>query len=296
MAVPTTADLDALAAMDVQVAIEPEVLKPVLSAPPFISIPSLINARDIGAVPGSAVPPGRIYRCGVLDIAAKDPEAVAWLAGHVTRIFDIRKAVERETAPDPSIPGVENVWFPTEGQYLEPEVVDFVEGAGSVAWKRQLLSVTDAYKPIFREVLKHIRDRPTEAFLFHCTGTYIFTDNLLNNKSNIMLAGRDRTGVMASMLQHLAGTPADAIVRDYMLSRIGTEPARDKLLAFIMTSLGVTDTASPGFVDMVSLRPQYLSAFLQGLEEQYGGWDSYVTKTLGFSDEDLAKIKKNLQS
>ena len=111
-----------------------------------------------------------------------------------------------------------------------------------------------------------------------------------------MLAGRDRTGVMASMLQHLAGTPADAIVRDYMLSRIGTEPARDKLLAFIMTSLGVTDTASPGFVDMVSLRPQYLNAFLQGLEEQYGGWDSYVTKTLGFSDEDLAKIKKNLQS
>ncbi|KAK5987136.1 hypothetical protein PT974_11254 [Cladobotryum mycophilum] len=202
------------------------------------------------------------------DVGA-DPDAVAWIGANVKRIFDLRKPLERGHAPDPVIPGVEN--YPT------PSLDDFANGDGSEAWKQQYLSVAITYAPTYRAVLEHIRDTPKEPFLFHCT------------------AGRDRTGVLAGLLHHLAGTAPDDSVRDYMLSRIGTEPARDKLLQFAMFSVGITDPATPGFYNLVDLRPEYWAAFLEGLNDKFGGWDGYVTGELGLSAEDLEIIKKNIR-
>lgn len=81
-----------------------------------------------------------------------------------------------------------------------------------------------------------------------------------------------------------------------MLSRVGTEVAREKLLKFALASVGTTDMETPGFYNLVELRPQYWAAFLEGLEEQFGGWDGYVTKGLGLSEEDLITVKKNIRS
>lgn len=111
-----------------------------------------------------------------------------------------------------------------------------------------------------------------------------------------MLAGRDRTGVLAGLLHHLAGSKPEVGRNDYMLSRIGIEPARDQLLAFAMKTVGITDPETPGFYNLVDLRPEFWEAFLQGLNEEYGGWDGYVVKGLGLSEDDLAKVKSNLQT
>lgn len=101
---------------------------------------------------------------------------------------------------------------------------------------------------------------------------------------------------MAGLLQALAGTAPDDVMLDYMLSRIGTEPAREKLLSFAMASVGTSDPDVPGFWNLASLRPTFWDAFLQGLGDEFGGWDGYVIKWLGFSQEDLHTIKKNLTS
>ncbi|KAH8652999.1 hypothetical protein BGZ61DRAFT_594861 [Ilyonectria robusta] len=109
-------------------------------------------------------------------------------------------------------------------------------------------------------------------------------------------AGRDRTGVVAGLLQSLADTAPDDVVLDYMLSRLGTESAREKLGGFAMASLGVSDPETPGFWNLVSLRPSYWNAFLEGLRDKYGSWEGYVTKGQGFLEVDLEMIKKNLRS
>ncbi|KAL6889593.1 protein-tyrosine phosphatase-like protein [Trichoderma longibrachiatum] len=279
MATPApTAELDALLQTHVSEPIAPEKLFPILSTTPFIPSRTLINARDVGAVPGSKIPPGRVFRCGTLEYAGQDPDTVAWIKGNVRRIFDLRKPVEREHGPDPEIEGVENVWLPGSQEYKTPSLDDFAKGDGSAAWKDQYMAVALTYAPTYKAVLEHIRDRPTEPFLFHCT------------------AGRDRTGVLAGLLHHLAGTATDDAIRDYMLSRIGTEVARDKLLKFALASVGTDDMETPGFYNLVELRPQYWTAFLEGLEEKFGGWDGYVTKSLGISEEDLVTIKNNIRS
>lgn len=108
------------------------------------------------------------------------------------------------------------------------------------------------------------------------------------------IAGRDRTGVVAGLLQTLAGTKQKDVILDYMLSRIGIEPAREKLIHFVKETVGVDDTEVPGFWNMVSLRPTFWKAFVEGVDAEYGGFDGYV-KSLGFSAKDLETIKKNLR-
>lgn len=162
--------LEALSKTDVAEPIPQETLLPVLTSPPFIPTQSMINLRDPGLVPGSNLPRSRFYRSGILAAAADDPAALAWLGGHVKRIFDLRKASERASHPDPRVEGVENVWFETQGEYPDPEVGEFVEEDGKKAWKKQLMVITDNYRPVFRAVLEHVRDRPADPVLFHCTG------------------------------------------------------------------------------------------------------------------------------
>ena len=98
------------------------------------------------------------------------------------------------------------------------------------------------------------------------------------------------------MLLLLAGEEPDVVDLDFMLSRIGTEPAREELMAFVMHGAGAKDKNAPGFHNLVSLRRSSWKAFVEGVEQEYGGFEQYITKTLGFSEDDLATIKKNLRS
>lgn len=166
-------DINALAATAARNAIAPDQYLPIVTAPPFIPSRALFNIRDIGQVSGSGVPAGLAYRCGALDHVAKDPDAVAWMTSHVKKVFDLRKAgAERETAPDPELEGVENIWLPPSGVYPTPKLEDFVVNNGIDAWKVQYMVVARMYAPTFKAVLDHIRDQPTVPFLFHCTGKY----------------------------------------------------------------------------------------------------------------------------
>lgn len=162
--------LDALLDTDISEAIPPQTYGPVLTSSPFIPTKSLLNLRDPGAVPGSKLAPCRIYRSGALQGANEDPEAREWLAASVKRVFDLRKVKEREENPDPEILGVENVWVPSEKTYPDPDVTSFAEEGGRTAWKKQFMAIVDVYRPMFRLVLEHVRDRPQEPILFHCTG------------------------------------------------------------------------------------------------------------------------------
>lgn len=79
-----------------------------------------------------------------------------------------------------------------------------------------------------------------------------------------------------------------------MLSRIGIEPAREQLLAFALHGSGAEGMDAPGFRNLCNQKVSCWRRFIQGLEREYGGWEGYVTGALGFSDDELKVIKKNL--
>ena len=63
-----------------------------------------------------------------------------------------------------------------------------------------------------------------------------------------------------------------------------------------MGSLGIEDIETPGFVNLVDLRADFWHTFVKVLGEKYGGVEGYLTQELGFSEEDLGTIKKNLRA
>lgn len=82
-----------------------------------------------------------------------------------------------------------------------------------------------------------------------------------------------------------------------MLSRVGTEPAREKLKAFAMKGSGAESEETPGFKEMCDLTPRYFEALEEGMGEKYGGWEGYATSDQGLSlsKDEVEKVKRNLR-
>lgn len=121
------------------------------------------------------------------------------------------------------------------------------------------------------------------------------------------LAGRDRTGVLAGLLESLAGYDAATVRADFLLSRIGTEPARTMLLQFAIQGAGMAlpaeakddmemlfEKAPLGFYNLVSLKAACWDAFVEAVDREWGGFEGYVKTVLGFGEEDLVTIRRNL--
>ncbi|KAI1820486.1 protein-tyrosine phosphatase-like protein [Xylaria intraflava] len=278
MATPK-ADLDKLVETDVNTALTPEQYGPVLSSPPFIFVDGIFNARDIGLVPDSPLRPNFVFRSGLL--AGITDNGKADLTGKlgVKRIFDLRSPRERTHMPSPAIDGVENTWIQSSRPDSKVDVNKFASGEGEAGYADMYLEVIDIYAESWKAILEHVRDRPQDPFLVHCT------------------AGRDRTGIFGGLLLALAGASEDVIAMDWQLSRIGTEPVRTSLLEFARKhSIGTAGEEAPGFHNLINLKKSCWRAFVLALEKQHGGFERFAADKLGFSEDDLAKIKKNLTS
>lgn len=93
----------------------------------------------------------------------------------------------------------------------------------------------------------------------------------------------------------LADTPSDAIVHDFALSRVGIEPARKMLMAAFPTLSGAVTPENAGWLELMSARAPAMVAFLETVEQSFGGVMGYLTGVLGFSDEDVEIMRANLK-
>lgn len=271
-------DLLKLASTDVKTALSPEQYGPVLTSAPFVHVAGTFNTRDLGLVPDSPLRAHYAFRSGALGGLTDAGKAALTSQLGVKRVFDLRSPEERERMPDPVIVGVENTWIRSSRPDSRPDLARFVAGEGEVGYEGMYLEVAEVYAESWKAILEHVRDRPLDPFLVHCT------------------AGRDRTGVFGGLLLALAGASEDAIATDWQLSRIGTEPVRAMLLEFARNGTDAYGEDQPGFYNLVSLRKSCWRAFVAALEKQYGGFEGFVTGKLGFSQQDLVMIKKNLTS
>ncbi|KAI0842553.1 protein-tyrosine phosphatase-like protein [Hypoxylon sp. FL0890] len=272
------AALRQLAETDVSQEITKEQYIPVLTNPPFVFVDGTFNTRDLGLVPGSPLRAGFVYRSGALAQLTDNGRAVLEGKLGIKRVFDLRSPEERNRAPDPALVGVEHTWIQSSRPDSTPDLDRFIAGEGEQGYREMYLEVIDVYQESWKAILEHIRDRPADPFLVHCT------------------AGRDRTGVLAGLLHHLAGASEEAVILDYLLSRIGTEPVRLMLLDFAVAGTHAKSHEQPGFYNLINLRASCWNAFVDGVRKEYGGFEQFITDKLGFSKDDLAKIRTNLTS
>jgi protein tyrosine/serine phosphatase len=142
------------------------------------------------------------------------------------------------------------------------------------AYAEILRDGVDAYRKVFA----HVRDRPRDAFLVHCTG------------------GKDRTGVLVALMFLVAGVRDwDLIADEYSLTEKGFDVSvKAHLAEKIVKDIGVDQANRAGIERLLSARKENMSATLEYIEKQFGGAEGYLKDQLGFGDEDIERIRKSL--
>ena len=121
--------------------------------------------------------------------------------------------MERTDFPAPDIDSVDVIWTPSTVDNETTAAAQMRKKGADKPFSlvEMYMDMLSSHAAAFSTVLKHIAAHPGEPFLFHCT------------------AGRDRTGVLAFLLESIAGSSVEAMDMEYALTRIGIEPVRDLL-------------------------------------------------------------------
>ncbi|KAF7355628.1 hypothetical protein MSAN_01480100 [Mycena sanguinolenta] len=274
--------------------LDPQFVQDQLSRLPFVTVAGVINIRDLGGLPSHLYPdlvtkPGYLYRSAELSGITEEGKRLhkfVELSPHhalgkaqlnelgITQVFDLRSDTEiaKYNSPVPHIDGVQISHVPVfKIEDYSPEMMakryQLYASGKTEAFMELYSQILDHGGPAFGTILRHVRDRPNEPCVFHCT------------------AGKDRTG--------LAGVDNIAIAKDYALTRIGREPAR----AMIIERLNkepLFASNSEAALNMFTCRDTTMLAFLDLLDEKYAGAEEYVRCFAGLSAEDIVTIRRNL--
>jgi protein tyrosine/serine phosphatase len=96
-------------------------------------------------------------------------------------------------------------------------------------------------------------------------------------------AGKDRTGILAALLESLAGVPREVIVGDYELTNQVIERICERLARF-ETYGNVRANPWTHF----RCKPDVMSGFLELLDERHGGADGWA-RSMGLDPDAVAR-------
>jgi len=262
--------------------LDPAYVADILSKPPFVLVSGVDNVRDLAA-PGVPIKPRLVFRGGEISSITEEGKAQLRDLG-VKTVFDLRSDTElaKWSAGIPAIDGVEVIRTPVfKTEDYSPEMMakrfQLYSSGKTEAFMELYTQILDHAGPTFGTILRHIKDRPSDGILFHCT------------------AGKDRTGVLAAIILKLVDAPEEAIAKDYALTRVGREPSREKIMARLSKE-PLFATNNEAALNMFTCRSETMAAFIALLDSKYGGASEYLKQCAFLSDEEIAIIKANLIS
>jgi protein-tyrosine phosphatase len=240
-----------------------------------------LNVRDLGGLPtadGSETRYGAVVRADSVSLLSEE----GWRAlvdYGIRTLLDLRGDHEREDDPLAELP-VEVVHVP----FMEASDEEWEEIAGeleaaSAAAPDDATATRDVYL-IFLErfadnvaaSLRAIAQAPDGGIVIHCVG------------------GKDRTGLLAAFLLHLAGVADEGIAADYALSE-------ERLLS---RHQGWFDAAESD-EELERLRriaqtpAEAMTGVFAELQRRHGSVEGYL-RHIGLTDEELELVRERLRS
>ena len=210
--------------------------------PPFVQVDGISNFRSIGGypiIPSSSTSVKRSTRHSFIYRSA-DPCYITSagrskiLSLGINTVYDLRSGpeVNRQLAKEPAaaIPIAEGVvrrFVPVfTDQDWSPEAIAerhsvYADSTSVAGYSRVYAHMLERGGGAFREILLHVRDRPADALLCHCS------------------AGKDRTGVLVAILLKIAGCADAVVAREYELSELGLAARREFIVQYLMKSEGL---------------------------------------------------------
>ena len=239
-----------------------------------------LNVRELGGLPtagGGETRTGSIVRA---DSVHQLSEA-GWqaLVNHGIRtVIDLRGDHEREDDPPAELPvDVVHVPFMEASEAEWEEIAEEIEAASAAA-PDVATSTRDVYL-IFLEhfqanvarAVKAVADASPGGIVIHCVG------------------GKDRTGLLAAFLLHMAGVDEDAIVADYALSEERLLPRHEEWFAAAESDEELERLKRIAQTPAASMRGVFAE-----LERRYGGIEGYLREA-GVSEAELERARARLR-
>lgn len=211
------------------------------------------NVRDLGGYAGEAGPVTwrRYYRAGApTHLDDDDIERARGLG--IRSVIDLRREDEgQRTRPHPIAElGATYHLLPV---IREEAAQDLLPGARISS--ELYLNFLDVGGDSFRTIFEVLGNPDSYPVVVHCS------------------AGKDRTGVVSAMALEILGVPRETIEADYAMTNL----ERERAWAFWQERGGWFATATPDQLDFaLSVPPEAISGFLDGLQARYGGAEGYL--------------------
>lgn len=259
-----------------------------------IDIPGLINFRDLGQYPARdlagrlrSVKPGMLFRAGHFHDA--DTAANAVLAQlHIQMVFDFRSAAERKKKPNhlrllPAPTTIELDLDPGSGaSFLQ--ALPAIRSANTImdaAVMEQMMcqinrSLVTDHAPVYREFFRLLRLHKPSAVVMHCA------------------SGKDRTGVAAALLLSALGVDCNTVIEDYLLTNSCLDVNHHVARAIADFDDRYQSIMNPeALTAMYEVRPSYLAAALDEIDNRFGGMPQYLAGQMGLDQASLEQLQQD---
>lgn len=239
-----------------------------------------LNVRELGGLPtrdGGETRFGAIVRADSVR-QLSDGGWKALVDHGVRTVVDLRGDHERaEDPPADVLVDVIHVPFMEANESEWKEIEDELEAAVAAApdtptaTRDVYLIFLERFRPNAAAAVRAVANAPAGGVVIHCAG------------------GKDRTGLLAAFLLHLAGVDDGEIAADYALSEERLMPRHEAWFAAAETE-----------EELVRLRrvAQTPAASMTGvfaeLEARYGGVEEYL-RAAGVTDEELRLVRARLR-
>ena len=250
---------------------------------------SIHNFRDFGGYQtenGARLKKGLLYRSGDLSKATKaDLKKISALG--IKTICDLRSVRERQMEPD-RFPDAEPITF--FNIPMRP-IVDY--HARSVGRLFSLMFGKERKMDYIAELHKSYREYAT-GYLPQLKSLF----ERISNPDNLPLlihcsAGKDRTGVVSSLIQQMVGVSLETVMGDYLKTNENLGVYTEEIIKRL-SKLSYFGVPWKMYLPLFDARVDYLNVALTQVKEEFGALDAWVQRGLGFSENEQAALVKVL--
>ena len=254
--------------------------------PQFVPTDGIHNLRDYGgwaASGGGRVKTGLLWRSGQ-HMEASDADLETFQALDIRTVIDLRGATERAKFPCRRHQDFDASIIAHDGETSNSPPHEGGGGAvtmtARLAFDRMIavytrMSVNPAMISMFSRYFKALATLDGGS-LVHC------------------FAGKDRTGIAASLLLHVLGVHRDDVIAEYL--RTNDAPTkhileRQSLPRMREVYAGIEDEA---LQNLMNVRPEYIETYFTTVEAEHGSLDSYLADRLGVDEARKARLRDAL--
>jgi protein tyrosine/serine phosphatase len=253
---------------------------------PFLPTDGIHNLRDYGgyAVPGGGrVKTGLLFRSGQ-HMEASEADLALIHALDIRTIIDLRGTSERAGFPCRRHPqfAAEVIAHDGETSNSPPH-----EGGGG-----QIVMTPQKARERMLAVYTRMPVNPAMISMF--SRYFAALDERDGGSLVHCFAGKDRTGIAASLLLHVLGVHHDDVVAEFL--RTNDAPTRDILerqsLPRMQAHYGAIDPQA--LHNLMGVLPEYIDTYFAEVTRDHGSVDAYLAHTLGVDEARKRRLRDKL--